>query len=363
MEFTTTYVSQNYPVVVSHQAIQRLMQYTDDYQHVFVFVDEHVSAHWSSKIQAVTESRVDRTFILPAGEQVKTFEHFQSYLEQLLSFQPSRNTCLIAIGGGAVGDFVGFLAATLLRGVDFIQVPTTILAHDSSIGGKVGINATQGKNLVGAFHRPAAVLYDLDFLTTLPPDEVLSGYGEVYKHGLLNGASSIKALESSYNNRASLLKLINMEQYLMEGIQTKLNIVVNDEKERGQRQWLNLGHTFGHAVEYATKIPHGHAVMIGILYQMIVSNQMLGSSHQVQHYYDYFQALGYPLHLIDTLTFEPLLQLMKQDKKNNQSGIRMVLLKNIGEPTVETVEIEILQQAFNRLKLLRKESSENDNID
>lgn len=363
MEFTTTYVSQNYPIIVSHQAIQQLTQYTADYQHVFVFVDEHVSTHWSSKIQEVTAYHVDETFVLPAGEQIKTFQHFQSYLEQLLSFQPSRNTCLIAIGGGAVGDFVGFLAATLLRGVDFIQVPTTILAHDSSIGGKVGINARQGKNLIGAFHRPTAVLYDLDFFTSLPPSEVLSGYGEVYKHALLNDNSFVNALETTYKDTASLLKLTNMEQYLMKGIQTKLNIVVNDEKEQGQRQWLNLGHTFGHAVEYETKIPHGHAVMIGILYQMIVSNQMLGVSHTVRHYYDYFQTLGYPLHLIDTLSFEPLLQLMKQDKKNNQSGIRMVLLKNIGDPTVATVPIEILQQAFNHLKSLRKESTTNDNID
>lgn len=350
MKLMTTYANDNYPVIVANQAIDSLAQFATNYQDVFLFIDENVEANWSSKVQNATQQGITKTFILPSGEHLKTLQHYELYIEQLLSFQPTRNTCLVAIGGGAVGDFVGFLAATLLRGVDFIQVPTTILAHDSSIGGKVGINATHGKNLIGAFHRPAAVLYDLEFLTSLPQSEVLSGYGEVYKHALLNGADSVKTIETTYPDLSALLKLTNMEAHLIDGIQTKLNIVVNDEKEKGQRQWLNLGHTFGHAVEYQTKIPHGHAVMIGILYQMIVANLMLQANHPVQHYYDYFKQLGYPLQMIESLNFEPLLKLMKQDKKNNQTGIRMVLLKIIGQPTVETVPIHILEQAFNTLK-------------
>ena len=125
--------------------------------------------------------------IIPAGEQSKTFAQYQQTIESLLSKQLTRNTCIIALGGGATGDFAGFIAATLLRGVGFIQVPTTILAHDSSVGGKVGINSQHGKNLIGAFYRPNAVIYDLDFLETLPYSEILSGYAEVYKHALLNG--------------------------------------------------------------------------------------------------------------------------------------------------------------------------------
>lgn len=355
MKLMTTYSTQNYPVIVEHHAIDRLAEYTATYQHVFVFVDEHVNTHWSSKIQAMTQQQVTKTFELPAGEQVKTLRYYEQYIEQLLSFQPTRNTCLVAVGGGAVGDFVGFLAATLLRGVDFIQVPTTILAHDSSIGGKVGINATFGKNLIGAFHRPAAVLYDLDFLRSLPASEILSGYGEVYKHALLQGPKSVQTLEASYYDQPSLLKLENIEQHLIDGIQTKLDIVVNDEKERGQRQWLNLGHTFGHAVEYQTKIPHGHAVMIGIVYQMIVANALLDANHPVQHYFDYLKALGYPLEQLQNLTFEPLLKLMQQDKKNNQSGIRMVLLQAVGQPAVETIPVDVLETAFNTIQTLGKE--------
>lgn len=355
MELMTTYASQNYPVIVAHEAIDRLTEYTTQYQHVFVFVDEHVHAHWASKLETVSETNHHQTFVLPAGEQVKTLHYFEQYMEQLLACQPTRNTCLVAIGGGAVGDFVGFLAATLLRGVDFIQVPTTILAHDSSIGGKVGINAAHGKNLIGAFHRPAAMLYDLDFLTSLPESEILSGYGEVYKHALLKGSEAVHTLETTYFDQPSLLQLKHIEQYLIDGIQTKLDIVVNDEKERGQRQLLNLGHTFGHAVEYATKIPHGHAVMIGILYQMIVANTLLDTKHSIDHYYHYLATLGYPLQLIETLTFEPLLKLMQQDKKNNQTGIRMVLLQAIGQPTVQTVPVDVLEAAFNTLQTLGKE--------
>ncbi|MCS4485457.1 3-dehydroquinate synthase [Staphylococcus americanisciuri] len=363
MELTTTYESNNYPVIVKHQAIDDLADYTAHYQHVFLFVDEQVESYWSSKIQAVNDKQSNKIFVLPSGEQVKTLNYYEQYIEVLLALQPTRQTCLVAIGGGAVGDFVGFLAATLLRGVDFIQVPTTILAHDSSIGGKVGINASFGKNLIGAFHRPAAVLYDLDFLTSLPTNEILSGYGEVYKHALLQGEASVQSLESTYHNQAALLELSHIEQYLIEGIRTKLEIVINDETERGQRQWLNLGHTFGHAVEYQTKIPHGHAVMIGILYQMIVANELLNAEHDIQHYVTYFNSMGYPLHIIEQLSFKPLCQLMQQDKKNNQSGIRMVLLQKVGQPIVQTIPVDILEEAFRTLTLIVKETVYHDNND
>ncbi|HEB0088770.1 TPA: 3-dehydroquinate synthase, partial [Staphylococcus aureus] len=132
-------------------------------------------------------------------------------------------------------------AATLLRGVHFIQVPTTILAHDSSVGGKVGINSKQGKNLIGAFYRPTAVIYDLDFLKTLPFEQILSGYAEVYKHALLNGESTTQEIEQHFKDREILQSLNGMDKYIAKGIETKLDIVVADEKEQGVRKFLNLG--------------------------------------------------------------------------------------------------------------------------
>ncbi|QLK86140.1 3-dehydroquinate synthase [Staphylococcus sp. 17KM0847] len=355
MKLMTTYENNNYPIIVTQHAMNNHLQpLIEGYQDVFLFVDAQVNTHWSHKLNSIQQQKITQTFILPAGEQVKTLTYYEKYLNALLALKPTRNTCLIAIGGGAVGDFVGFLAATLLRGVDFIQVPTTILAHDSSIGGKVGINAQYGKNLIGAFHRPSAVIYDLDFLSTLPTQEILSGYGEVYKHALLEDDTAVETLEQTYPDLAALLTLHNIEHYISKGIQVKLNIVVKDEKERGQRQWLNLGHTLGHAVEYHSKIAHGHAVMIGILFQMIVANQLLNTHHDIRHYYNYLLAVGYPLDVIDTLTFKPLLQLMQQDKKNDQSGIRMVLLEKLGHPVVKTVSPMLLEQAFEVLQSLRR---------
>ncbi|WP_086427762.1 3-dehydroquinate synthase [Staphylococcus cornubiensis] len=349
MQLTTTYPDRNYPIIIEHSAFERLDTFVSDYQHVFVFVDQSVYSVWENKISRFVNDHHYTTFQIPSGEQVKYMAQYEHYIEALLAHQPTRNTCLIAIGGGATGDFVGFLAATLLRGVDFIQVPTTILAHDSSIGGKVGINTTQGKNLVGAFHRPKAVIYDLEFLTSLPFDEILSGYGEVYKHALLNDEASVRALEQVYPNKGELKQLQSIEQYLIQGIQTKLQIVLNDEKECGQRQFLNLGHTFGHAIEYKYRLAHGHAVMIGILYQFIVSNLMLNSHFEINHYITYMKALGYPLEIMSQFEFEPLLKLMLHDKKNDANGVRMVLLQSIGNPTVQHVDISTLRQAFDTL--------------
>lgn len=355
LELTTTYAQNNYPIIVAHSSLNKLTEFTSSYQHTFVFVDASVYQLWKSKIDQLVTTQAMTCITIPSGEQVKYFSYYEKYLELLLSYHPTRNTCLVAIGGGATGDFVGFLAATLLRGVDFIQVPTTLLAHDSSIGGKVGINTKQGKNLVGAFHRPKAVLYDLDFLDTLPESEILSGFAEIYKHALLRNENATKALENQYPSQIELKSLKQIETYLIQGIQTKLQIVVEDEKEKGQRQFLNLGHTFGHAVEYHHRLPHGYAVMIGILYQFIVSNILFNTSFNLQHYYRYFESLGYPLEIVTSFQFEPLYALMLHDKKNDADGVRMVLLKGIGSPIAVHVNRNILHQAFMQLKQLHKE--------
>nr|MDK7244987.1 3-dehydroquinate synthase [Staphylococcus lugdunensis] len=286
---------------------------------------------------------------IPAGERTKSFDHYHQVIEQILSYQPTRETCLVAIGGGATGDFTGFLAATLLRGVHFIQVPTTILAHDSSVGGKVGINSQHGKNLIGAFHRPNAVVYDLDFLQTLPYEEVLSGYTEVYKHALLSNPYDFQSIENAFPNQSKLQSLKDIEHFIFKGIQTKLEIITEDEKEQGKRKFLNLGHTFGHAIEYQYKIPHGHAIMFGIIYQFIVANEILRSNFNIKHFVDYAEKLQYPTQFISTMQFDQLYHLMLGDKKNNGKGIQMVLLKSIGQPVVQHVDKDILHKAFKDL--------------
>ena len=146
MELTTTYDTNNYPIIVEHGAFQYLSSVTDDYDKIFVIVDEYVDFNFKAKINDYVTAQHAIKITIPAGERTKSFDHYHQVIEQILSYQPTRETCLVAIGGGATGDFTGFLAATLLRGVHFIQVPTTILAHDSSVGGKVGINSQHGKN-------------------------------------------------------------------------------------------------------------------------------------------------------------------------------------------------------------------------
>lgn len=350
MKLETTYENNNYPIIVEHDAIEYLDSFTKDYDKVFFIIDANVYHQFSEKIDTLTKKHHAQKIIIPAGEQTKTFAQYNQTMESLLSHQLTRQTCIIALGGGATGDFAGFIAATLLRGVGFIQVPTTILAHDSSVGGKVGINSKHGKNLIGAFYRPKAVIYDLNFLETLPYTEVLSGYAEVYKHALLNGKEATQNIEAHFSSDKQLKSLNQLDYYLFKGIETKLHIVVEDEKEKGMRKFLNLGHTFGHAVEYEHKIPHGHAVMIGILYQFIVANQMLHTEYDIQHFINYLQCLNYPLEIIPKLNFEGTYQFMLLDKKNNSEGIQMVLLQDWGSPIVLHVDKTRHLKAFNQLQ-------------
>ena len=349
MILETTYNSNNYPIIVEHNALEQLHQFIQGYKDIVLVVDATVNNIWSSALAFLTSEYDAHKVIIPSGESTKSLTFYAETIEALLSRQLTRDTCLIAIGGGATGDFTGFLAATLLRGVDFIQVPTTILAHDSSVGGKVGINSQHGKNLIGAFYRPKAVIYDLNFLSTLPFSEVLSGYAEVYKHALLNNEAAVHEIEQQYSDATELKALDEIEYYLYKGIETKLNIILQDEKESNVRKYLNLGHTFGHAVEYTFKIPHGHAVMIGIIYQFIVSNQVLNQDFDIEHYIQYLHDLNYPLDIISQFEFDALYALMLKDKKNNQQGVQMVLLDGIGNPIVKHVDKSILLQSFELL--------------
>ncbi|MDW8542207.1 3-dehydroquinate synthase [Staphylococcus sp. KG4-3] len=350
MKLETAYKSNNYPIIIEHHALDQLHDYIKNYQDIVLVIDQKVENEWSHITDFIASEYEAHKLIVPSGETTKTLSFYEETIESLLSKQLTRNTCLIAIGGGATGDFTGFLASTLLRGVDFIQIPTTILAHDSSVGGKVGINSKHGKNLIGAFYRPKAVIYDLNFLSTLPYSEILSGYAEVYKHALLNDIESVNHIEAQYSDEQALKSLDEIEYYLYKGVQTKLNIIVADEKESNVRKFLNLGHTFGHAVEYKFKIPHGHAVMIGIVFQFIVTNIMLNKSFNIAHYVNYLRGLNYPLDIVNDLEFESLYKLMLNDKKNDEQGVQMVLLKDIGDPIVRHVDYKTLSKAFAEFK-------------
>ena len=205
---------------------------------------------------------------IPGGDKSKNISHLEYILEESLSFKIDRSSLVIAFGGGVIGDLAGFAASILLRGIEFIQVPTTLLAQvDSSVGGKTGINSNKSKNLIGSFHQPIAVIADINILKTLPKREFLAGLVEVIKYGLIYDIKFFNTLENNYKD---ILKYDDLKlcEIISKSCKIKSSIIKNDEKENGKRALLNLGHTFGHAIESFSKydgtIIHGEAVSIGI---------------------------------------------------------------------------------------------------
>lgn len=282
---------------------------------------------------------------VPAGEGSKGWAELARVTEWLLDQKVERGGLVIALGGGVIGDLVGFSAAILRRGVRFVQIPTSLLAQvDSSVGGKTGINTPQGKNLVGAFHQPSLVLADLDVLTTLPKRDFLSGYGEVVKYGLLGDAAFFDWLE--INGPKMLAGDTDARAYAVRrSVQMKAEIVERDETEEGDRALLNLGHTFCHALEQATgysdRLLHGEGVAIGCVLALQLSQNLgLCSQESASRLRAHLRAMGMKTDLSDIAGDLPdaagLLTLMGQDKKVVDGQLRFILTRAIGDAFVAT---------------------------
>ena len=275
---------------------------------------------------------------LPAGEATKGWEQFSRAVEWLLEQKVERRDVVIALGGGVIGDLAGFASAVLRRGVRFVQVPTTLLAQvDSSVGGKTGINTTQGKNLVGAFHQPSLVLADIDVLGTLAPRDFLAGYGEVVKYGLLGDAEFFDWLEEAGPSLAQ--DAAARQRAVRRSVETKAEIVARDETEEGDRALLNLGHTFCHALEKATgysdRLLHGEGVAIGCVLALELSQRLgLCAQEAPSRLRAHLRAMGTKVDLRDIPgelpDAESLLHLMGQDKKVVDGRLRFILARGIG---------------------------------
>ena len=280
---------------------------------------------------------------LPQGEATKSWPHFERVVEWLLAEKIERRDIVIAFGGGVIGDLVGFAAAVLRRGVRFVQIPTSLLAQvDSSVGGKTGINAPQGKNLIGAFHQPSLVLADTGVLDTLTKRDYLSGYGEVVKYGLLGDCEFFQWLEghASYaadGDMAARIKIVK------RSVQMKADIVVRDETEQGDRALLNLGHTFCHALEAATgysdRLLHGEGVAIGCALAFELSSRLgLCSQEDPSRVRAHLRDMKMKVDLSDIAGELPdadgLLALMAQDKKVVDGTLNFVLARGIGHAFV-----------------------------
>ena len=288
--------------------------------------------------------------ILPDGERYKNSDTLNHIYDSLLQKHCERTTPLIALGGGVVGDMTGYAAATYLRGVPFIQIPTTLLAQvDSSVGGKTGVNHPLGKNMIGAFHQPKLVLADTDVLNTLPDKELSAGLAEVIKYGLIRDLPFLEWLES--NIEKLLLRDPAALQYaIANSCQNKAEVVVADELENGQRALLNLGHTFGHAIEsgmgYGNWL-HGEGVSAGTVMAADLS-QRLGwiSAQDVMRIRKLLERAGLPVVAPD-IGVEKYLELMWMDKKVEGGKMRFVLLKAIGKAEVaEDVPQELLKETL-----------------
>ena len=314
-------------------------------QRVAIVTDENVAAlHLNTLISGLEGAGISTvSMTLPAGESTKSWPHFERTVEWLLSEKIERRDVVIALGGGVIGDLVGFAAAVLRRGIRFVQMPTSLLAQvDSSVGGKTGINAPHGKNLIGAFHQPSMVLADIDVLDTLTPRDFLAGYGEVVKYGLLGNEAFFEWLEEYGPALAKGDKEARAEAVRIS-CQMKADIVERDETEQGDRALLNLGHTFCHALEAATeysgRLLHGEGVAIGCALAFDISARMgLCAQEAPSRVAQHLSAMGMKSRLSDIdgslPSAEALVDLMAQDKKVVDGQLRFVLARGIGQAFV-----------------------------
>ncbi len=306
-----------------------------------IVTDENVARHHLAALEAALKQQGLHagTIVLKPGEATKCFAQLAPLCERLLEFGIERGDLVVALGGGVIGDLAGFAAAILRRGVRFVQIPTTLLAQvDSSVGGKTGIDTPQGKNLIGAFHQPSLVIADTDTLKTLPEREMRAGYAEVAKYGLLGDAPFFAWLEQNWEAVFAFVPEA-LARAIETSVKAKAGIVGRDETEQGERALLNLGHTFGHALEawcgYSDRLLHGEAIAIGMC-QAFRFSEVLGecAPGAAERVAAHFEAVGLPTRVADIPGDKPdvpgLMRLMGQDKKVRRGKLTFILARGIG---------------------------------
>jgi len=307
-----------------------------------IVTDTNVARHHLAGLEAGLGAAglLKGSVTVPAGEQSKSFPVLADLCERLLEMKLERGDAVVALGGGVVGDLAGFAASILRRGIRFVQMPTSLLAQvDSSVGGKTGINTPQGKNLIGAFHQPSLVLADIDTLKTLPDREFRAGYAEMAKFGLLGDAAFFDWLEASRQGIFGLEPQA-LTRALEVSVSGKGGVVARDETETGERALLNLGHTFGHALEaftgYSDRLLHGEGVAIGICLALRFSeHERLCPAGTAARAEAHFKAVGLPTRIQaidgDRPGADDMLRLMAQDKKVREGKLTFILARRIGE--------------------------------
>ena len=339
-EISVGLAGRSYPIYVGRDLLsdQALFSKLLDGNPALVVSNTRVAPLYMERLVGSLPGAAAATHVIADGEQYKTLATMNGIITALLEQRMGRDAILLALGGGVVGDLTGFAAACYQRGISYIQVPTTLLAQvDSAVGGKTAVNHELGKNMIGAFHQPGAVVADIDALRTLPQRELRAGLAEVIKYGLIRDAAWFEWLESN------MQKVLELDAASLQGIverccRIKADVVAADEREHGVRAILNLGHTFGHAVETALDYRdwlHGEAVAAGMLMAADLSRQLgLLDPGSVERVRALLTRAGLPVVLPSGLSADCIRENMSVDKKARGGRLHLVLLKQIGEAFV-----------------------------
>ena len=344
-----------YPILIGSGLLQNftkiIKENSINFQKCLMVVDKNIPKKQLNIIKKKLKNKNIIFYFIKASEKNKNQNNINKILEILLSKNFSRQDCLISIGGGITGDIGGYAASLFKRGLQFINIPTTLLAQvDSSIGGKTGINTKYGKNLIGTFYQPKLVISDINFLKTLPKREIICGYGEIFKHSLISKKKFFKFLDKNLREILDL-KTSLIEKTIYESCKIKRDIVEKDEREKNLRKFLNFGHTFGHAFEatlgFSKKLNHGEAVLLGIKSAAkfsLLNNKL--SKNSYDKIIDHLNKVKLNYSLKKYFSNNSIIQIikfMKTDKKNKNKNINLILLKDIGKP--------ILNLTFNHKKI------------
>ena len=327
----------SYPIYIGIDLLSMKSLFVDQIQgrQVMIVTNKTIAPLYLDKLTSILDGFNVQSVILPDGEEFKKLETLNKVFDALLEAKFDRTSTLIALGGGVIGDITGFAAASYQRGVGFIQVPTTLLSQvDSSVGGKTGINHELGKNMIGAFYQPKAVIIDVNTLDTLSNQEFSAGMAEVIKYGLLGNADFLSMLEANIESIMARKKDLIIE-VIFNCCQDKARIVELDEFEKGKRALLNLGHTFGHGIENAFgygNYLHGEAVSIGMVMAAKLSKDEGNLSHEeTLRVESILSKADLPISIKKTIDSETLITAMSLDKKSIDGKIRLVLLKSLGD--------------------------------
>jgi 3-dehydroquinate synthase len=349
---------QVFPILAGFKILPELLKFVKKkkYSKVYLLSDENLKEA-RKKIARLFEKSKIEFFEIPvrAGESLKDIESVYPIYGELLKNKADRDSVILALGGGSIGDTAGFIASTYLRGIEWIGIPTTLLAQvDSSVGGKTGVNHSAGKNLIGTFHQPSLVICDTQFLATLGPREIASGIGEISKYGITYDPKFFQFLDENLN---ALLKINSKvtSNAIERSLKFKIKAVESDEYDRkGVREVLNFGHTFGHALETITHYEtyqHGEAVIWGMRFatelSVVRGHLPEKAAKKIREFLARIPTPPLPADLSSALVF----QTMKKDKKASQNKVRFVLLKNIGKTVSDREVTETdLENAFQRMK-------------